>query len=104
MQKRRKYSEEFKREAVSFANQAGVTAKQVGEELGINANMIGRWRRELGICMANSQSRKRIKQLAYRHNEHTNNPTQATHPNPFHHIIRVECVNYVGLIWRFYPG
>ena len=49
MQKRRKYSEEFKREAVSFANQAGVTAKQVGEELGINANMIGRWRRELGM-------------------------------------------------------
>ncbi|MCS5592939.1 MAG: IS3 family transposase [Porticoccaceae bacterium] len=49
MQKRRKYSEEFKREAVSFANQVGVTAKQVGEELGINANMIGRWRRELGM-------------------------------------------------------
>ena len=49
MQKRRKYSEEFKREAVSFANQAGITAKKIGEELGINANMIGRWRRELGM-------------------------------------------------------
>jgi transposase-like protein len=31
MQKRRKYSEEFKREAVSFANQPGVTARQVAE-------------------------------------------------------------------------
>ena len=31
MQKRRKYSEEFKREAVSFANQPGVTARQVGD-------------------------------------------------------------------------
>ena len=49
MQKRRKYSDEFKREAVSFANQPGVTARQVGEELGINPNMIGRWRRELGM-------------------------------------------------------
>ena len=49
MQKRRKYSEEFKREAVSFTNQPGITAKQVGEELGINPNMIGRWRRELGM-------------------------------------------------------
>ncbi len=49
MQKRRIYSEEFKREAVSFANQLGITTKQVGEELGINPNMIGRWRRELGM-------------------------------------------------------
>jgi len=48
MRTRRKYSEEFKREAVAMANQPGVTLKQIGEELGINANMIGRWRRELG--------------------------------------------------------
>ena len=48
MQKRRKYSEEFKREAVVLANQPGVTLKQIGEELGMNANFIGRWRRELG--------------------------------------------------------
>lgn len=44
---RRKYSEEFKREAVSFANQPGVTLAQVGRELGINSNMLSRWRREL---------------------------------------------------------
>ena len=49
MSKRRKYSEEFKREAVQFASQPGVTQKQVGEELGINPNMIGRWRRELAL-------------------------------------------------------
>jgi len=47
MSKRRKYSEEFKREAVQFASQPGVTQKQIAEELGINANMIGRWRREM---------------------------------------------------------
>ncbi len=47
MPKRRKYSTEFKREAVALANQPGVTKAQVGRDLGINANMIGRWGREL---------------------------------------------------------
>jgi len=47
MPKRRKYSEEFKREAVAMVNQPGVTLKQIGDELSINANMIGRWQREL---------------------------------------------------------
>lgn len=49
MEKRRKYSEEFKREAVSFANQPGVTLAQVGRELGINPNMLSRWRRQLSM-------------------------------------------------------
>ena len=44
---RRKYTPEFKREAVELANQPGVTLKQLGEELGVNPNQIGRWRREL---------------------------------------------------------
>jgi transposase len=47
MSKRRKFSEEFKREAVQLSYQPGVTQKQIGEELGINANMIGRWRRDM---------------------------------------------------------
>jgi len=42
MQKRRRHSDEFKREAIAFANQPGVTATQVDEELGINANLISR--------------------------------------------------------------
>lgn len=48
MQQRRKYSDEFKREAVSLANQSNVSLKQVAEELGINSGMLGRWRREMG--------------------------------------------------------
>jgi transposase len=48
MQPRRKYSDEFKREAVSLANQSNVSLKQVAEELGINSGMLGRWRSELG--------------------------------------------------------
>jgi len=47
MPRRRKYSAEFKREAVAMANQPGVTKSQIGRELGINANMITRWAREL---------------------------------------------------------
>ncbi len=47
MPKRRIYSTEFKREAISMANQPGVTRAQVGRELGINANMLSRWEREL---------------------------------------------------------
>jgi transposase len=67
MQKRRKYSEEFKREAVQFANQPGVTLKQVGEELGINSGMIGRWRRELGMLGTNAftgQGKPRDEEMA----------------------------------------
>ncbi len=47
MQKRRKYSAEFKRDAVALANQPGVTKAQIGRELDINPNMITRWQREL---------------------------------------------------------
>ncbi|MEW8028490.1 MAG: transposase [Candidatus Thiodiazotropha sp.] len=54
MQKSRKYSEEYKREAVALTNQSGATLKEIGEELGINPGMIGRWRRELGLGESNA--------------------------------------------------
>ncbi len=47
MPKRRKYSAEFKREAVALANQPGVTKAQIGRELDINPIMITRWQREM---------------------------------------------------------
>ncbi len=46
MASRRKFSDEYKREAVRLATQAGVTKSQVGRELGINANLLGRWCRD----------------------------------------------------------
>ncbi len=46
MASRRKFSDEYKREAVRLANEPGVTKSQVGRELGINANMLGRWCRD----------------------------------------------------------
>ena len=47
MPRRRNNSAEFKREAIAFANQPGVTNSQIGREFGINPNMITRWQREL---------------------------------------------------------
>ena len=47
MTKRRKYSTEFKREAVEQTRQPGVSCRQVALEIGVNPNMLSRWKREL---------------------------------------------------------
>lgn len=46
MSKRRKYSDEFKREAGQLTYHPGVSKSQIAQELGSNANMPGRWCRE----------------------------------------------------------
>lgn len=46
MSKRKKYSPEFKREAVEQTRHPGVNCGQVALELGINANLLSRWRQE----------------------------------------------------------
>jgi len=43
----RKYSPEFKREAVRLAEQADGPITQVARELGIRVNQIYKWRREI---------------------------------------------------------
>jgi transposase len=43
---RRKYDEEFKRNAVELTYNSGKTVSQVARDLGININMLGRWRKE----------------------------------------------------------
>ena len=47
MGKRRKFSDEFKHEAVALAKQPGITKAQVGRELGVNPNLLTRWSRQL---------------------------------------------------------
>ncbi len=47
MTRRRKYSAEFKREAVQLANHPGVAKSQIAQELGINSNMLGRWCKQI---------------------------------------------------------
>lgn len=47
MTKRRNFSPEFKHEAVQLTMAPGVTVTQVARELGINRNVLTRWRREI---------------------------------------------------------
>jgi len=44
---RRRYTEEFKREAVALSYNPGKTVKEVADDLGINRNLLTRWRAEL---------------------------------------------------------
>ncbi len=46
MSKRRKFSPEFKREAIALTRQPGVSCRQIGLEVGTNPNLLSRWRRE----------------------------------------------------------
>lgn len=43
---RRTFTEEFKREAVKLARQPGASKAGIARDLGIGANMLGRWCRE----------------------------------------------------------
>jgi transposase len=47
MGQRRRFSAEYKREAVAMLDARGVNVSQVAAELGIGATVLGRWRREL---------------------------------------------------------
>ncbi len=47
MTTRKKYSKEFKLDAVSLVIDQGYTRTEAGRSLDINANMLGRWVKEL---------------------------------------------------------
>ena len=44
---RRQYDREFKRESVRLATRGDKTLIQVARDLGINANILSRWKRQL---------------------------------------------------------
>ncbi len=44
MTKRRKYSAEFKREAVALTHQSGVSSRQIALETGIHPDLLSRWK------------------------------------------------------------
>jgi transposase len=44
--KRRIYTEEFKREAVRLVTEQGYGVAEAARNLGLNASMLGRWKRE----------------------------------------------------------
>ena len=47
MAKGRKYSEEFKREAVNLTRQPNTSVSQVARDIGVGSGQLFRWRREL---------------------------------------------------------
>lgn len=47
MSKRRKFSAEFKRDAVQLATAPGATLCGVARDLGLNENLLSRWKKEL---------------------------------------------------------
>jgi len=49
MLQRRKFSSEFKAEAVRLATQAGVAVSSVARDLGINDSVLRRWMKETAI-------------------------------------------------------
>jgi transposase len=67
MASRRKFSDEYKCEAVRLATQSGVTKSQVASELGINANLSGRWGKDFlanGNAACPGQGKPRDEEMA----------------------------------------
>ena len=46
MNKRKKYSKEFKHDAVRLVTEQGYSIAEAARNLGLNYNMLGRWKRE----------------------------------------------------------
>ncbi len=46
MSQRRRFTKQFKEEAIRLTNQEGVSLTQVAQDLGLNASMLRRWCKE----------------------------------------------------------
>ena len=44
---RKQYSAEFKREAVRLVTEKGLSVAQAARDLGLNENLLGRWKKQL---------------------------------------------------------
>ncbi len=51
-----KYTEEFRRDAVRMIEAEGLTAAEVGRRLGVNANLLRKWREKYGSQSPAQQS------------------------------------------------
>ena len=66
--KRRKYTKEFKEEAVRLISEEGYSYAEAGRNLGVNPNLLSRWKREfegieldLGSAAAMQAELKRLR-------------------------------------------
>jgi transposase len=65
-QKRRKYTDEFKAEAVRLVLEQGLSVSQVAEDLGISRNLLSTWRKKISEDITGSDevsSAKEVKRL-----------------------------------------
>ena len=53
---RRKFTNEFKEEAVKLVTEQGYLVSEAARNLGIHENLLGRWKRELGDLESGSLS------------------------------------------------
>ena len=65
--RRRKYTEDFKRDAVSLVTEQGYTLTEAARSLDINSNLLGRWKHRFeeessGISL-NADEREELKRL-----------------------------------------
>jgi transposase len=49
MSQRKRYTKQFKEEALRLVSQEGVSLSQVANDLGLDASMLRRWRKEAGM-------------------------------------------------------
>jgi len=49
MPQRKRYTKQFKEEAIRLVNQEGVSLTQVAQDIGLDASMLRRWRKEANL-------------------------------------------------------
>ncbi len=54
----RTYTEEFRRDAVRMVESEGLTAAEVGRRLGVNANLLRKWREKYGSKSESVESQR----------------------------------------------
>ncbi len=64
MSQRKRYTKQFKEEAIRLVNQEGVSLTQIARDLGINAEMLRRWRKD-----AETLGPKAFRGQGYAHDE-----------------------------------
>jgi transposase len=62
---RRLFSEEFKREAVKLVGQPGASKAAIARDLGIGANLLGRWCREANVDGQVSNGSEKVSSQEY---------------------------------------
>ena len=56
--KRRQYTEEFKRETVQLLESSGKPVARIARELGVNENVLYRWRQQFGQSVNGNKGNK----------------------------------------------